>query len=414
MTIAIGTITTANYWPYTAVLLESLSRICPEWHVYVLALNELPEAEPNANVTVVSAEEVWGLETAMCQARFNLFEWAAASKAKLLAFMLNQPNASLAIYVDSDIEFFSPPNSIATSPGSIVLTPNIAATREIHDLAWERIHLQYGAFNTGLLAVRNTEIGRAFLHWWDERITRYCCTEPSLDVFSDQRWIDLAPGLFPDVFVDRSPALNVATWNLRARDLQVRDGRYWVGEEPLSFFHYHRVRLGMDVDAYLAEVNHHPAASSLVNDYLKKAARHSAASPDGQRRHDQQADGTMLPPVVYRAVRDTMAEGLFDADDSDGEVTAERLRSRSFKLGRFRARLRVLAYTWAHARQVVAPEADIDRYQASLLYRAWIDLWFFCHAARQAQLPVGWLTRSSWSAAGRKKLAAALRTLARR
>jgi hypothetical protein len=248
MTIAVGTISTGNYWPYTAVLLESLARVCPDWHVYVLALNELPPSASAARVTIVSAEEVWGEEAAACRIRFNLFEWACASKARLLKLMLRN-GASVALYADSDMEFFSPPDAFITSPASILLTPNVAATDECAGLAWERLHLQFGTFNGGFLGIRNTDVGRAFLDWWDERITRYCCTEPSLDVFSDQRWLDMAPGLFSEVFIDRSPSLNVATWNVCARALRVANSRYLVGDEPLSFFHYHRVRLGMDVES---------------------------------------------------------------------------------------------------------------------------------------------------------------------
>src|SRR5262245_22099151 len=94
--IAVATISTDNYWPYTAVLLESLARICPDWKVYVLALNELPKSELTPNISILKADDIWGLDTGLSQARLNLFEWACASKAKLLRFLLNDCGASLA------------------------------------------------------------------------------------------------------------------------------------------------------------------------------------------------------------------------------------------------------------------------------------------------------------------------------
>lgn len=410
--IALATISTANYWPYTAVLLESLARICPDWEVYVLALNELPKSELTANVKILRAEDIWGSDTRLCQARLNLFEWACASKPRLLRFLLEDSGASLAVYADSDIEFFAPPDSVCRASGSIILTPNVSATKECESAAWERGHLQYGAFNGGFLAVRNTEEGRSFLTWWDERILRYCCTDPWLDIFSDQRWLDLVPGLFPGVVIDRSPSLNVATWNVRGRELRVADGRYWVGDNPLSFFHYHRVRLGMDVDAYLAEVDHHPAVCELVEGYLKKARRHAPTGPVDLQRHDQQADGALLPPVVYRAIRDTLAEGLLSLDA--GEVTTgltEHLRQSSFANGRLRARLRVLSYHSAHVKHSLVCEPDIDRYQHSWLHRLWIDLWYFWNAPRQVQMPLNWIARSAWARHGRKGLTTVLRAM---
>ena len=410
--IAVATISTANYWPYTAVLLESLARVCPEWEVYVLALNELPESDLPANVKILSAEDIWGSETALCHARLNLFEWACASKARLLRYVLDDSRSTLAVYADSDIEFFVLPDSICDSTGAIILTPNVSATEECESAVWERAHLQYGCFNGGFLAVRNTDAGRAFLSWWDERITRYCCTDPWLDIFSDQRWLDLVPGLFPDVVVDRSPSLNVATWNVRGRNLRVVGGRYLVGEEPLSFFHYHRVRLGMDVDSYLAEVDHHPAVRELVEGYLEKVKRHAPTEPVNTPRHDQQADGALLPPVVYRAIRDTLAEGLLSLDSREAATgLTEHLRQISFANRRLRARLRVLAYHSAHAKHSLVSEPNIDRYQHSRFRRIWIDLWYFWNAPRQAQLPMNWIARSEWARRSRKGLTAVLRTM---
>ena len=410
--VAVATISTANYWPYTAILLESLARVCPEWEVYVLALNELPKSDLTARARVIRAEDVWGADTDMCRARMNLFEWACASKPRLLQFLLDNSGASLAVYADSDMEFFTPPDSICAATGSIILTPNVSAIKECESAAWERSHLPYGTFNGGFLAVRNTAEGRSFLNWWDERITRYCCTEPWLDIFSDQRWLDLVPGLFPGVVIDRSPSLNVATWNVRGRELRAAGGQYWVGDAPLSFFHYHRVRLGMDVDAYLAEVDHHPVIGKLVKGYLERAERHAPAGPIDARRHDRQADGALLPPVVYRAIRDTLAEGLLTLDSHEAaNGLTEHLRQVSFSNRRLRARLRVLAYHSAHAKHSLVSEPNIDRYQQSRLRRMWIDLWYFWNAPRQAQMPLNWIARSEWARRSRKGLTTILRAM---
>lgn len=410
--IAVATVCTANYWPYTAVLLESIARTCPEWMVYVLALDNLPKSELMANVKVLKAEDVWGSDAGLCQARLNLFEWACASKARLLRFLLGDSDASLAIYVDSDVEFFASPASVIASEGSIILTPNVAATEECESAVWERAHLQYGAYNGGFLAVRNTKVGQSFLDWWDERITRYSCTDPALDIFSDQRWLDLVPGLFSDVVVDRSPSLNVATWNVRGRGLHVADGQYWVGDKPLSFFHYHRVRVGMDIQSYLAEVDYHPAVCDLVKGYLDRVRQHMPTELVKAQRADQGADGEVLPPVVYRAIRDTIAEGLLSFDSQElSNGLSEHLRQISFKNGRLRARLRVLSYHFSHAKHSLVAESNIDIYQHSWWRRTWIDLWYFWNGPRQVQIPMDWIARSEWARRGRKGLTTVLRAM---
>jgi hypothetical protein len=410
--VAVATISTANYWPYTAVLIESLARACPDWDVHVLALNELPASVVPDNVRVLSAEDVWGAQAQACRSRFNMFEWACASKPRLLRFLLDNTEASVAVYADSDMEFFAPPDSVLRGTDSIILQPNVATVQECKSAAWERLHLQYGAYNGGFLAVRDTDSSRSFIDWWDERVTRYCCTEPSLDAFSDQRWLDMVPGLFQEVGIDRSPASNVAIWNVLGRSLRTVDGRHLVDGQPLSFFHYHRVRLGMDVEGYLTEVDHHPVVGELVRRYLSRAADHAASSEGAQQRHDLQADGTAIPPVAYRAVRDTIAEGAYSlAADRPGTSAGESLRVATFECQRLRARMRVLSYHWAHAKQVISPEAQIDRYERSLLYRTWIDLWFLANGSRHAQLPNNWTLRSPWKRRVRQLLGRMLRSL---
>lgn len=389
--MAIATISSANYWPYTAVMVDSVLKHCPGWQVFVLALNELPATARESGAVILDAREVWGEDTDACRARFTLFEWACASKPKLLRYLLDHFGATTAVYADSDLEFFAQPRSLAAGGWSVLLQPNVCSVAERESASWERLHLMYGVFNGGFLATRDTDTARAFLHWWDEKVVRYCCAEPTLDVFSDQRWLDMVPGLFPEVLIDRDPACNVAVWNVRGRDVAFHGDQCFVGNEPLCFFHYHRVRLGIDVPAYVAGVDGHPAVDRLVRNYLARAERHAgpAAGPSPARAPTSQAH-----PIVHRAVRDAMAQGELARNawpDADG-MPAE-LRRLAFDDAGVRARVRLLAYHWPAAREIVTLDG-LERYRRSRLYRAWIDLWFFLFAARAVPIAREWTFRS--------------------
>ncbi|HTM18354.1 MAG TPA: hypothetical protein VL135_15690, partial [Terracidiphilus sp.] len=68
---------------------------------------------------------------------------------------------------------------------------------------------------------------------------QYGYYEPQVGLAVDQKWVDLAPALFPGLKILRDPGLNVAYWNLHERVISKRDERWFVNDEvPLRFFHY--------------------------------------------------------------------------------------------------------------------------------------------------------------------------------
>jgi hypothetical protein len=146
------------------------------------------------------------------------------------------------VYLDPDICVFSPLPEVAErlQADSIVLTPHLAAPESSLEgvLGNELTSLRFGTYNLGFLAVAASESGEAFARWWAERCYRFCRDEPAQGLFTDQRWIDLVPGLFEGVGVLRAPRLNVAAWNWNHRDIASVDGLYTVSGAPLGFYHF--------------------------------------------------------------------------------------------------------------------------------------------------------------------------------
>ena len=80
---------------------------------------------------------------------------------------------------------------------------------------------------------------RSMLSWWQGKLRRHCIIAHDQGMFVDQSWIDLVPGLFPNVCVLRHPGYNVAYWNMAQRPLQVSvSGAITVLGQPLVFAHF--------------------------------------------------------------------------------------------------------------------------------------------------------------------------------
>jgi hypothetical protein len=99
--------------------------------------------------------------------------------------------------------------------------------------------LKWGVFNLGFHRRAQHRRGRRFLDWWSDRTYQFCRADVAGGLFTDQKWLNLAPIFFDGVAIIRSSRHNVATWNLTTRRMtgSMADG-YRVDGEPLGFYHF--------------------------------------------------------------------------------------------------------------------------------------------------------------------------------
>jgi hypothetical protein len=76
------------------------------------------------------------------------------------------------------------------------------------------------------------------ISWWQEKVYHHCLMAPDRGMHVDQRWVDLVPGLFSEIFVLREPGYNVAYWNLHARRVTTQNGEVSINGLPCFFFHF--------------------------------------------------------------------------------------------------------------------------------------------------------------------------------
>jgi len=129
---------------------------------------------------------------------------------------------------------------IETAAGAAIsLTPNWLTPRTGADAPRDELRMLLGGtFNGGVLAISDRPQAFAFLSWWETRLRIQCRHAPAEGVHYDQRWLDLVPSLFDDVYVLRDPGLNVAYWNLAERSLRLEGGRAYVGGDICRAFHF--------------------------------------------------------------------------------------------------------------------------------------------------------------------------------
>ena len=173
--------------------------------------------------------------------KHTVVELCTAVKGQALVKFLAEGSDKV-VYLDPDICVFDELEEIdcLLDQYDILLTPHQTIPEdEYQDILNNEIcSLKHGTYNFGFYAVKNSDNGVKFAKWWRDRLIDFCYDDIPNGIFTDQKWGDLVPALFDGVYILRSPAYNVSTWNLSHRIVERKDNVYYVNGEPLQFYHF--------------------------------------------------------------------------------------------------------------------------------------------------------------------------------
>jgi len=238
---------TTNYLPKARVLAASIKRLVKNSYFILVVSDDLPagfslDEEPFDTVWFVEDIGIQTENLNMWIYMHTVVELCTAVKGQALVKILEEIKAEKAIYLDPDTVVFNDLSELDAllDTHDIILTPHLCEPENIREAIWDNevCALQHGVYNLGFIAVANRTEGMRFAKWWRDRLNMFCYDDISNGLFTDQRWADLAPAFFDRVYLLKSPAYNVATWNLSKRRVTGEDGNYFVDGLPLKFYHF--------------------------------------------------------------------------------------------------------------------------------------------------------------------------------
>lgn len=368
----ICTIIARNYLAQARVLTRSFREFHPDGNCTVLVIDDPtgyidPAKEEFELLTI---HDINLPDAARMAAFYDVMELSTAVKPWLLRTLLDRPGVDSVSYLDPDIQVFAPLTKIEEEAcvHGMVLTPHFTAPLPRDELKpSEEDILLAGVYNLGFIGLGEGNIADELLHWWSERLESDCINEPDEGYFVDQRWIDLAPGFWPDLYLLRETTYNIAYWNLPTRTLETDGAGYKVDGEPLRFFHFsgydprrprelskHQNRLRMTA---------HPALMRICDEYgelLREAGYEEAAAwPYGW---EETADGLKIDNTVRDLFRESIdneefAGSLFDpagAAKFRRNLTEPVAGTNDHRIGRFAAQV------WEERDDLRSAYPDID------------------------------------------------------
>lgn len=239
--LAAVTIISRNYLAQARTVAQTFLRHEPESRFYLLVVDGLPEgADLGVEATVIDLEELAIPNLYEMCFKYGVVEFSTAVKPYLLSLLLGEYGEEEILYFDPDLMIMRRLDELrrALADGDIVLTPHITRPLPVDGKRPnEQDIMVSGAYNLGFLALRRSPQSQEFLTWWEQRLEDGCRIDVPKGLFTDQKWIDLVPSLFPSTMILRDPTYNVAFWNLHERTI-TRDGEtFLVNGKPASFFH---------------------------------------------------------------------------------------------------------------------------------------------------------------------------------
>ena len=234
----------SHYLTRGLALIESLTRHCPAYRLWVLCFDEpcyeKLAALKHPHVTPIRLSEFEAGDAALVAAKGtrSRVEYFFTCTPSLPLFVLRTaPEVDVINYLDADLFFYHSPEPLfqefaARSIGIIAhrFAPAVAAVQFC------------GIYNVGMVIFRRDAEGMRCLEWWRERCIEWCYQRPEAGRYGDQKYLDDWPTRFRGVAVLEHKGANVAVWNLANHPVTRRESIVMIGDQPLIFYHFHGLK----------------------------------------------------------------------------------------------------------------------------------------------------------------------------
>ena len=318
MNSAIFTIVSANYIAFAATLMQSIRRFHPDVPRFIILSDAMHDfGDLDLAAEVIACDDLGIHLIGNMKLWYSVIEFNTAVKPFTFRHLFTERGFGQVVYLDPDIQLYAPMEQVfdGLAEHSLVLTPHMMKPLQDGKHPSDLSIMKSGVYNLGFAAIKNDEDGCRLVDWWCDRLFAHCRVDVAGNIFTDQRWMDLAPVFVERPFILRHPGYNVAYWNLVHRGVDLGPNGEWRANGlPLVFFHFsgikpedptvfskHQNRFTIETLGMVAQLCDEYRARVLANGWLthNKIPYAYAKFPDG------------------RPILDTMRRWVIEAIDDD-------------------------------------------------------------------------------------------------
>ncbi|TAH24854.1 MAG: glycosyl transferase [Cytophagales bacterium] len=239
----IFTVCSMNYLGQAKTLAQSVTENAPEYK-FIYGLADKINNRDLRGISKTDVLEVADLNIENFEwmvKNYNIVEFATAVKPFYFNYLFQKyPQATEITYLDPDIKIFTNLSELSAMHQNyeIILTPHFTKPIRDNKVPTEKHVFNTGIYNLGFVSMKRGVNTTLLIDWWSNKLKYECILDLSRGYFVDQLWMELAPIYFDNVLVSKHPGMNFAHWNFHERTATCIDGKYYVNNEPLIFFHF--------------------------------------------------------------------------------------------------------------------------------------------------------------------------------
>ncbi len=300
-----------NYLHYARSLLASVKEFCPDADLVVGLCDRKGDTDFSNDIfDVIELEELDIRDRHKFIFRYTILEINTAIKPYVIGKLFDAGYQKV-IYFDPDICVYSSLQEMLSllDTHQMLLTPHLSNLLDDGNLPDELTILKSGSYNLGYIGLRNTTEMNKFVVWWQAKLYSDCVVDLAQGLFVDQKWMDLVPGMFEGVYVNRDESWNVAYWNLNHRELVEKGSGFEVNGKPLTFFHFSGFSTADKTlskhQNRFSRLSAGKAVSSLCEEYSQRLDSNGLADVINIPYHfNFFPDGTPIPDFARRIYRE--------------------------------------------------------------------------------------------------------------
>lgn len=239
----ICTIIAKNYVSFARTLSQSFLNLHPNGKCYVLIIDEFDDYidVSHENFEIIRPVDLNIPRLLEFCFKYNITELSTAFKPFLLSYLFKSNDIDKIIYLDPDILITHSLNNLydELEITDIILTPHLDTDYPDDGLLPDDSHImRSGIYNLGIIGLRKCENVDNFLKWWRHKLYDKCVINHKIGYFVDQKFIDLAIVLFPNITPINDKGYNVAYWNIHSRKIHMNENVWMCNDGVLYFYHF--------------------------------------------------------------------------------------------------------------------------------------------------------------------------------